>query len=173
VALLQKFGQQLGFEVRGVPAVRWEEGQVSSTRIRQVIKEGNLPLVAQLLGRPYSVAGEVIRGEQLGQKLGFPTANLNVTGLALPPKGVYAGRVQADGRTLVAVANIGSRPTLNRQQREVRFEVHLLDFWGDLYGRELEFEFGRRLRGEQKFESLEALKEQIGKDVTAAQREAG
>lgn len=172
-ALLQALGQQLGFAVRGVPPVRWGDSKVSSTRIRQAILNGDLSLVRDLLGRPYSVAGEVIRGEQLGRKLGFPTANLDVAGLALPPHGVYAGRVNADGRVRVAVANIGSRPTLNRPQPSRRFEVHVPGFRGDLYGRELEFEFRKRLRGEQKFDSLEALRDQIEKDVTAALQEAG
>ncbi|MHC1763313.1 MAG: bifunctional riboflavin kinase/FAD synthetase [Verrucomicrobiia bacterium] len=172
VALLQKLGLRLGFLVHGVPPVRWEHGDVSSTRIRQAIQEGDLGLAARLLGRPYSVAGQVVPGARLGGNLGFPTANLDLSGLALPPKGVYAGRANANGETWGAVANLGTRPTLNRPEREVQLEVHLLDFSGDLYGHELEFQFGRRLRGEQKFASLEVLREQIGKDVAAARREA-
>ncbi len=171
VGLLQKLGLRLGFRVHGVPPVRWEDRDVSSTRIRQAIKEGELSWAAQLLGRPYSVAGQVVPGARLGGKLGFPTANLDVSGLALPPKGVYAGRAAANGETWGAVANLGSRPTLNRPENEVQLEVHLLDFGGDLYGQELEFQFGKRLRGERRFASLEMLRDQIGKDVAAARRE--
>jgi riboflavin kinase / FMN adenylyltransferase len=121
-----------------------------------------------MLGRPYSVAGQVVSGDQLGQKLGFPTANLNVTQLALPPAGVYAGLVKTQGITRPGVLNLGYRPTLNRPQPALRFEVHLLDFQGDLYGQDLEFVFGKRLRGEQKFGSVAELQEQIRKDVAAA-----
>jgi riboflavin kinase/FMN adenylyltransferase len=169
VALLKKLGQELGFDVHAISPVLEGKQTISSTRIRQAIQAGKLDLVAQLLGRPYSIAADVVPGDRLGQKLGFPTANLNVTGLALPPSGVYAGRAEADGRWHLAVANVGVRPTLERPVPELRLEVHLVEFDGDLYGRPLEFEFGSKLRGEQKFASLEALKEQIGRDISAAQ----
>jgi riboflavin kinase/FMN adenylyltransferase len=122
-----------------------------------------------MLGRRYSVLGPVIRGQQLGQKLGFPTANVDVRSLVLPPGGVYAGRARAeDLSSHPAVVNIGYRPTLNQPQPTLAFEVHLLDFDGLLYDREIEFEFLVMLRREEKFASLADLKAQIRRDVSAA-----
>jgi riboflavin kinase/FMN adenylyltransferase len=123
-----------------------------------------------MLARPYAIAGQVIAGERLGRKIGFPTANLDTTGLALPPHGVYAGWVRVLDQPRSAVMNIGFRPTLNQPKPELRVEVHVLDFSDDLYGRELEFEFVSRLRGEEKFGSLTALGEQIQSDLAAARQ---
>ena len=173
VALLESLGKRLGFAVHGLAPVTRGEKAVSSTRIRLAIQGGELAMTSHLLGRPYSISGHVLRGDQLGRKLGFPTANLDVAGLALPPDGVYAGQAEVNGATRAAVVNIGRRPTLNRPKLERLVEVHMLDFSGDLYGSEVEFQFGRRLRGEQKFASLDALKEQIGKDVIAARATPG
>ena len=99
------------------------------------------------------LAGTVVRGDGLGQKLGFPTANLDVTGLALPPNGVYAVHAELDGRLYRSVLNIGLRPTLERPEPQLRVEAHLIDFAGDLYGRELEVTFLEKLRPEKKFAS--------------------
>jgi riboflavin kinase / FMN adenylyltransferase len=168
VALLKELGRELGFTVHDLSAVSWDGKVVSSTRIREAIRNGELTAAGGMLGRPYSIAAAVGSGEQLGQKLGFPTSNLDITGLVLPPTGVYAGWAQAQGTTYQAVANLGWRPTLRQNQPQLRFEVHLLGFSGSLYGQELEFTFVQALRPEQKFGSLEVLKEQIGRDVAAA-----
>ena len=143
---------------------------VSSTRIRSAIQSADFDAASQMLGRPYSISGTVMPGDQLGHKLGFPTANLDVTGLVLPANGVYAARASVKGRTHHAVLNIGLRPTIETGKPERRFEVHLLDFVGDLYGAELEVEFLAKLRDEIKFPSLDALKQQIANDVTAAKK---
>ena len=168
VALLKTLSRKWGFDVRAVGAVACEGATVSSTRIRKAIHAGDLARVRQMLGRRYAMAGRVVRGDQLGRKLGFPTANLDVSGLALPPLGVYAGRVRLGEQAHLAVMNLGYRPTLSHPEPQLRAEVHLLEFDGDLYEQELEFEFIQRLRGEAKFDSLEQLRLQIEKDVTAA-----
>jgi len=169
VALLQKLGQELHFTVHGTAAVALDGKDVSSTRIRQAIQEGNLDSASQMLGRTYSIAGTVIRGDQLGHKLGFPTANLDATGLALPPNGVYAVHAEAAGKTWRAVLNIGVRPTLKAAIPSIRVEAHLLGFKGDLYGQDLELSFVQKLRDEQKFPSLDELRAQIARDIDRAQ----
>jgi riboflavin kinase/FMN adenylyltransferase len=168
VALLKTLGEELHFVVHGMAAVSLDGRVVSSTRIREAISEGNLDAASQMLGRAYSLAGQIIRGDQLGQKLGFPTANLDVTGLALPPNGVYAVHAHVRGQTQRAVVNIGCRPTLKSPTPQVRVEAHLLDFKGDLYGEELEITFLEKLRDEKQFPSLEALQEQIARDIATA-----
>ena len=127
------------------------DGQiVSSTRIREAIRADNLDAASQMLGRAYSLAGKVVRGDQLGQKLGFPTANLDAAGLVLPPNGVYAAHVNCRTKNRIrAVLNIGHRPTLQNPTPQLRVEAHLLDFNGDLYGQELEIEIGEKLRDEE------------------------
>jgi riboflavin kinase/FMN adenylyltransferase len=168
VALLKTLGQELKFIVHGLAAVSLDGRTVSSTRIREAIRHGNLEAASQMLGRPYTLAGIVVRGDQLGHKLGYPTANLDVSGLALPPHGVYAVHATARGQTHRAVLNIGLRPTLQNPQPQLRVEAHLLDFQKDLYEQELELTFVEKLRDERKFPSLDALKEQIGRDIVQA-----
>lgn len=181
VALLKMLGQELKFTVHGLAAVSLDGDNVSSTRIRDAIRQGNLDAASQMLGRAYSVAGLVTRGDGLGGQLGFPTANLDITQLVLPPAGVYAVQVRIvpplpsqhiitplQTPAIQAVLNLGYRPTLNQPNPELRAEVHLLDFSGDLYDRELELTFVEKIRGEQKFPSLEALKQQISRDIQTA-----
>ncbi|MDB6015573.1 MAG: Riboflavin biosynthesis protein [Pedosphaera sp.] len=168
VALLKTLGAELNFIVHGMAAVSLDGKVVSSTRIREAIAAGNLDAVSQMLGRAYSLTGQVIHGDHLGQKLGFPTANLEVTGLALPPFGVYTAHAHVMGRHHRAVVNIGSRPTLQNPAPQTRVEAHLLDFNSDLYGQELELTFVEKLRDEQKFSSLPALQEQIARDIATA-----
>ncbi len=168
VALLRQLGSELNFQVHGLAAVALDGQTVSSTRIRDAIRAGDFDAASQMLGRAYSLAGTVIRGDQLGQKIGFPTANLDTTGMLLPPNGVYAAHARLGEKTHRAVLNIGIRPTLQNPSPTPRVEVHLLDFAGEIYGQELEITFVKRLRGEQKFPSLESLREQIQKDVAAA-----
>jgi riboflavin kinase / FMN adenylyltransferase len=168
VPLLRQLGAELGFTVHGTAAVALDNEVVSSTRIRAVIQVGDFDAASQMLGRPYAINGNVVSGDQLGLKLGFPTANLEVAGLALPPNGVYAARVTVGADTHHAVLNIGTRPTVKTGKHERRFEVHLLDFTGDLYGKGLEVEFVAKLRDELEFASLDALKAQIAADIAGA-----
>jgi riboflavin kinase / FMN adenylyltransferase len=169
VALLSKLGEELQFTVHGLSAVSLDDEPVSSTRVRQAVRNGQFDAAAQMLGRPYSLSGTVVEGDRLGATLGFPTANIDVTGLVLPPAGVYVVRARTGGEMHRAVANIGRRPTLQQPERATRVEVHLLEFDGNLYGNELEITFVEKLREEQRFPSLDALKEQIAKDIATAQ----
>jgi riboflavin kinase/FMN adenylyltransferase len=166
VALLKKLGTELHFLVHGISAVSLDGQAVSSTRIREMIRAGNLDDASQMLGRPYGICGKVVAGDKLGRTLGFPTANLDIDGLVLPPNGVYAAVTRNEGRLYRAALNIGVRPTV-AAGRQQRVEAHLLDFDGDLYGRELEIEIGEKLREEKKFGSPRELKEQITKDIAA------
>ncbi len=170
VALLRRLGAELRFHTHGLAALSLDGEPVSSTRIRQSIRTGDLDGAAQMLGRSYAVAGVVVQGDRIGRTLGAPTANLQVQGLVLPPNGVYAAHADVGGACHRAVVNLGIRPTLQSAALQQRFEVHLLDFEGDLYGRELEVTFAEKLRQEQKFESLDELKAQIQADIGAASR---
>lgn len=166
--LLAKLGRNLRFSVHGMAAVSLDGEPVSSTRIREAIRAGELDLAGQMLGRAYSIVARVVEGDKLGRQLGFPTANLDATALALPPKGVYAVHAIVHGDQHRAVLNIGTRPTLENPKRPLRVEAHLLDFNGDLYGKETEIVFAEKLRDEKKFSSVDELKAQIGRDVERA-----
>ncbi|NQW99895.1 bifunctional riboflavin kinase/FAD synthetase [bacterium] len=156
-----------GFTLEAVPPVMHDGDRISSTRIRQAIRDGNLAAAAQMLGRPYTVCGNVVVGKQLGRTLGFPTANLATGEAQLPPDGVWAVQASlADGRTFDGVANLGLRPTVGGETRLL--EAHLFDFSGDLYGQELEIRFHQYLRGEIKFPSIDALRSQIQQDSEQA-----
>ena len=168
VALLQKLGAELHFIVHGMAAVALDGKPVSSTRIRDAIRIGDFDSASQMLGRAYSFAGKVVRGDEVGRKLGFPTANLDLTGLLLPPLGVYAAHAVVRGERHRAVLNIGRRPTLEMPDPQLRVEVHLLNFKGDLYEEEVEVEFVKKLRDEKKFASVEELKTQISHDIADA-----
>jgi riboflavin kinase/FMN adenylyltransferase len=168
VELLRRLGAELKFTVHGQAAVALDGRAVSSTRIRQAITAGDLDSAGQMLGRAYSLVGPVITGDQLGRKIGFPTANIDVTGLVLPPSGVYVAQVKAAEILHRAVVNIGSRPTLQSPHPQLRVEAHLLGFEGDLYGKPLEIILGDKLRDEQKFPSLDALRSQIARDIEMA-----
>jgi len=169
----------LGFDVTVVDKVQVGQRAVSSTAIREAVELGDLPAAQAMLGRPVSVLGRVVHGAALGRELGFPTANIEPDHELEPPPGVYygwarvvrtaAGAAAAIGAPVAAVANIGSRPTLTPGlPARPRLEAHLLDFSGDLYGATLEVRFVGRLRSEQKFQSLDALRQQIAADVRAA-----
>jgi len=138
--------------------------RISSTRIRGLLEQGDLAAANRLLGHPHILSGVVTEGKQLGRTLGFPTANLCLAeGLIVPKFGVYATTVAVDGKAYPAVTNIGTRPTVNGQG--VNAECHLLDFEGDLYGKEVTVAFYEFLRPEQKFDSLKELKSQIAADT--------
>ena len=168
VALLRQLGAALGFAVHGIAAVSLDGNAISSTRIRQAIRAGEFDPAGRMLGRPWSLAGQVARGDGLGRQIGFPTANLDATGLALPPNGVYVAHIVLRNRTLRAVVNVGLRPTLQLPASQVRVEAHLLDFDEEISGEELEILFLERLRDEKAFPSLAELKAQIGRDVERA-----
>ena len=119
----------------------------------------------QMLGREYSVAGTVIRGDQLGRKLGFPTANLDVSGLVLPPNGVYAVHARVANREHRGALNLGLRPTLASSQPTLQCEVHLLDFNEEIYRQHVSVKFLHMLRGQEKYDSMDALRVQIAQDV--------
>jgi riboflavin kinase/FMN adenylyltransferase len=147
------------------------DGQaVSSTRIREAIRAGQLDEAGQMLGREYSLAGIVQKGDGLGRKLGIPTANLDISGLVVPPTGVYAVHCLVAGKSHRAVLNIGYRPTVQTAAPDLRVEAHLLDFEGDVYGQEVETTFVEKLREERKFPSVQALQQQISADIEQARR---
>ncbi len=170
VALLKILGEELQFTVHGMAEVSLDGKVVSSTRIREALRAGDFDAASQMLGRAYSLAGTVMHGDQLGHQLGFPTANLDTTGLLLPPNGVYAAHASVAKKSFRAVLNIGHRPTVNQPTPQLRVEVHLLDFTSEIYGQEMEVTFAGKLRDEQKFASLDELKAQIARDIAEARR---
>ena len=144
--------------------------RISSTYIRRQIESGDMATAVRFLGHPHILTGTVIPGKQLGRRLGFPTANLRLPeGLAVPRFGVYACRCRVDGREYAAVTNVGTRPTVSGSG--ITVEPWILDYEGDLYGRELTLEFHRFLRAEEKFPSLEALRGQILRDAENTRKE--
>ncbi len=164
---LHRLGESRGFSVWGIPPVEVGGEVVSSSRLRELFAAGELDRVALLLGRRHALTGEVEAGNRLGRQLGFPTANLGVGGLVLPPPGVYAAFALGAGHGIryPAAVNLGRRPTVDGPGAEFRVEAHLLSFSGDLYGRRIELELHERLRDEARFPSREALVEQIRRDV--------
>jgi riboflavin kinase / FMN adenylyltransferase len=166
VAMLRGMAGKLGFELQALPPVMMDGERISSTRIRQAVRDGNIEAAARMLGRPYTVEGRIVEGRKLGRQLGFPTANVERGEEQFPPDGVWAVRVRTGTLALDGVANLGVRPTVDGEQRLL--EVHLFDFSGDLYGATLEVEFVSFLRPEQKFPSLEDLKAQIRRDAEQA-----
>ena len=168
--LLEALGPRLGLGVHVVPPTTVDGVGVSSSEIRAALAQGDLQRAARLLGRDYTVGGEVVHGAGRGQSLGFPTANIRAE-LPLPlPAGVYVGRADIGSAAYTAVVNIGVRPTFGDSTSAV--EAHLLDFSGDLYGRRMRLTFLRRLREERRFPSVEALRAQIAVDVASAREPA-
>lgn len=173
---LTELGPHLGFSVTIVPEVKLGSRDVNSTRIRELLEQGNVGEAASLLGRPYTVRGRVVVGDRRGRTLGFPTMNLEAENEVLPRSGVYAGRVRfldagspAAGSGFGAVTNVGRRPTFGASER-VLTEAHLLDFEGDAYGRRIEVTFEHALREERRFPDVEALRAQIAADAELARR---
>jgi riboflavin kinase/FMN adenylyltransferase len=165
---LQELGLELGYDVHVVGPVKRGQGVISSSRIRALIREGQVEEAAQLLGRYPSLSGEVVVGVQRGRTLGFPTANLEVRPeRAVPANGVYAVFAVLGANRYPAVANVGIRPSFDNGQRIV--ETHIFDFERDIYGCDLVVEFVARLRDERRFEDIDDLVTQIGRDSDAAQ----
>jgi riboflavin kinase/FMN adenylyltransferase len=176
---LTEMGPRLGFAVTIIPEVTFGGADVNSTRIRSLLTEGRVEDAATLLGRKYAVRGEVVVGEQRGRTLGFPTLNLALENEVWPRAGVYAGvvtflddGVPPRGVSFGAVANLGRRPTFGRDDA-LQVEAHLFEFDADAYGRRVELAFRSRLRDEQAFESVEALRTQIAADASRARHELG
>jgi riboflavin kinase/FMN adenylyltransferase len=166
-ALLKEFGQQMGFDVEIVEAVEIGGATVSSSRIRTLIRQGDMEGAAELLGRYPFLVGEVVQGHGRGaKKLGFPTANLKVSRVLVPSPGIYACWAVLEGRRYPAVADLGWNPTF--QDQKFSIEVHILNFTQDIYGRTLSVEFVRRLRDEVAFSGPEELVAQIKKDILLA-----
>lgn len=164
---LEQAGKQFGFSVEDAITIELDGERVSSTRVRNAAQVADFALVEQLLGRPFSISGRVLHGQKLGRQLGTPTANVQLKRRRAPLNGVYLVSVELDGRVQPGVANIGMRPTVAGDGR-AHLEVHLLDFAGDLYGRRLTVVFHQKLRDEQRFASLEALKAAIDADIASA-----
>jgi riboflavin kinase / FMN adenylyltransferase len=182
VPLLRKLGAEAGFEVEGLGLVdaagqtAADGGSVSSTRIRGLLLQGRVGEAATLLGRPHEVRGVVDRGDNRGgTQLGYPTANVSVPGnILLPADGIYAGWYERpDGSVHPTAISLGRRPTFYDDAPTSLLEAHLLDFEGDLYGEPARVRFVERLRGEEKFDSVDALVEQIGRDVEATRAVLG
>lgn len=174
VALLAALGAERGVEAIGVRLHADGQGvAISSTRVRAELARGDVRAAAALLGRPYGVAGRVVRGAGRGRALGVPTCNLAVgERIALPAFGIYAGRLAVEGGApLPAAVNVGTSPQFDGDQ--VRVEAHLLDFDGDLYGRDVELLFEHRLRGEQVFPGVEDLIAQMQRDIDEVRRLLG
>ncbi|MFN2542149.1 MAG: bifunctional riboflavin kinase/FAD synthetase [Chthoniobacterales bacterium] len=165
--LLKKLGAQFDFNVVGVQPVVTNGEIISSTAIRQAIEHGDFAKAKEMLGREYTILGTVTHGDDLGKKIGFPTANLSAHSEQFPPDGVYFAEAWLEGVKYHGVVNLGCRPTVSSDKNRV-LEIHLFDFNRDIYGHELEVRFVRYLRPEKKFENVEALQRQIAADVQQA-----
>jgi riboflavin kinase/FMN adenylyltransferase len=164
VEKLAILGREMGFFVKTIPPVTINGEVVSSTLVRQTLAQGNMAQVKNLLGHRFTISTKVISGDNRGHTLGFPTANLNVDSeQVLPNNGVYASISHIDGKQFTSATNIGIRPTFGQGKKTV--ETYLIDYQGQLYGKELKLEFVHKIRDEQQFSSPQELKYQIEKDV--------
>jgi len=154
--------REYGIEVFIQPCIALDT-IVSSSKIREFLKNGEADKAKEYMGRPFSISGEVIHGKSLGRKLGFPTANLSIPKEQIVPKdGVYMTQINFDGKSFLGITNLGAKPTVDISERNI--ETYILDFDGDLYGKEIEVEFLKRLRDIKRFDSIEELKKQLDKD---------
>ncbi|OGW30227.1 MAG: riboflavin biosynthesis protein RibF [Nitrospirae bacterium GWC2_42_7] len=163
---LREFGNEFGFTVREIEQISFNSEVISSTRIRQLLGEGEVEDAAKLLGRPYAITGVVVKGDGRGKLIGFPTANIASKHMIIPADGVYAARILARDKYYDGVLNIGMRPTFNKH--ETTIEAHIFDFNEDLYGEEISLFFIKRIRDEKKFANVEELISQIKKDINIA-----
>jgi riboflavin kinase/FMN adenylyltransferase len=166
ITLLRDLGREMKFSVEVIPPYTINGEVVSSTLIRQALIQGDMRKVERLMGRYFYLRGKVITSDKRGRVLGFPTANLDIpvtSGQSLPGNGIYATIAQIDGIQFSSATNIGIRPTFG--EGEKRVETHLLNYQGDLYGKEIRLEFVQKIRDEQRFPSSEELKVQIEKDI--------
>jgi riboflavin kinase/FMN adenylyltransferase len=165
--LLRVLGSRYGFRAEKIDPVRYKDFVVSSTRVRRLVSEGRVDEAGALLGRTYSIDGTVVRGDQRGRTIGFPTANVCTENELLPPHGVYATTARIRDVVHSSVTNIGIRPTVDDSGR-VTVETHIFDFDHDLYGAPLRLGFVQRLRDERAFDSVDQLKSQITADCDRA-----
>jgi len=170
IALFQRLGVEYGYEMHAVTGQKQGGQIISSTRIRQLIGVGKLNEAARLLGRPVSISGPVVKGSGRGKGLGFPTANIAYESDILPPQGVYALRVLLGKKVFSAVANLGMRPTFDKQVSKLYLEVHIFDFSKNIYGKHVQVEFLKKIRNEKKFSSPQSLIQQIQKDEASARK---
>lgn len=166
-AFLLKAAERAGFSLEKAATLEIDGRRVSSTWLREALAQGDFAMAERLLGRGFAISGRVLHGKKLGRQLGTPTANLQLKRRNIPLQGVYLVSTRLDGQDYAGVANIGWRPTVD-SDGQAHLEVHLLDFAGDLYGRRLTVVFHHKLRDEQRFASLEALKTAIDADIAAA-----
>lgn len=159
-------GQEFGFDVVNTDSFKLLDDRISSSAIREALDQADMDKVECMLGRSFSISGKVIHGEKKGRTIGFPTANLLLNRCKAPVSGVFAVETHVSGTHFNGVANIGHRPTVNGQRSQL--EVHLFDFKGSLYGEHLDVSLLHKIRDEKKFESFEALKQQIVKDADFA-----
>ena len=168
---LSRLGQVLGFKLTAIPPLMQDGVAISSSQIRAWLGEGDVEMAARGLGRLYRTCGRVVHGDERGGRIGIPTCNLAVwQEQMLPAGGVYACWAEVDNQKLRAVTNIGLRPTFQSDHPHVTVETHLLDFSGDLYNRDVCLDFAKRIRGEARFETVDALVKQIHVDITQARR---
>ena len=166
--LLKKWGVKNSIEISSTKTIKLEEKRVSSSRIREALINDDFLLAENLLGRPFSYSGKIVYGQQLGAKLGIPTANLWLPKDRLPISGVYIVKVGLEGESLSGIANMGIRPTVGGELPVL--EVHILNFSRKIYGKRMTVEFIKKVREEKKFENIEALKNQILKDISTAEK---
>jgi riboflavin kinase/FMN adenylyltransferase len=166
-SLLRALGARYGFKAEKIDPVRYKDFVVSSTRIRRLIGEGRVDEAGALLGHQYYVDGVVVEGDRRGRTIGFPTANLCTENELAPPHGVYATTTTIDGVVRPSVTNVGVRPTVD-SSGNTRIEAHVFNFEADLYGQSIRLGFVQRIRDERAFDSLEALRAQIGADCARA-----
>ncbi len=170
IELLRVMGERFGFKVNCVNILKSRRSIISSTQIRLLIERGKINEAAHFLGRSVSILGTVIEGSARGRWIGYPTANVDPHQEAIPPSGVYAVEVKIGRREFFGILNIGTRPTFSLAKKKPAIEVHIFNFKEDIYGRELEISFIRKLRGERKFLSSQQLAEQIERDCLKAKR---
>ncbi len=163
---LNNWGKENNILVEKTETFSLSDERVSSTRIRSCLIDGDFDKAKELLGRPYTFTGKVVYGQQLGRKLGVPTANLWLPKNKLPIAGVYIVRVEFEGKNYGGIANMGTRPTVGGQNPVL--EIHLLEFSENLYGKKIAVEFLKKVREEKKFDGLDQLKDQIFKDISSA-----
>ncbi|MDM3871267.1 bifunctional riboflavin kinase/FAD synthetase [Porticoccus sp. W117] len=168
-ALLQQVGSEQGFAVQDTCTVSRDNERISSTRVRRELDAANFDEVAALLGKPYSISGRVVRGQQLGRQLGVPTANMHLHRYRAPLSGVFAVEVSVAGLQLQGVANVGVRPTVEESVKPI-LEVHLFNWSGDIYGQRMTVTFRHKIREEMKFASLQELQGAIANDIEQAKQ---
>lgn len=166
---LTQAGNEAGFTVSNTPTFSCSGERVSSTRIREALERGELDAAAKLLGRPYQMTGRVVQGKQLGRTLGVPTANVHLHRYRSPLSGVFAVQCEVAGEAYDGVANVGVRPTVESEAKPI-LEVHLFEFDRDIYGQNVRVSFCKKIREEQKFESLDQLQAQIHADIAAGKQ---